>query len=78
MGWFGFGNGSRNGRRSAPEPEGDHAAAASDIAQGAAHGASNVAPFRARPLATATTGVRGGPTRSPLRPLLRGSRLPQA
>ena len=56
MGWFGFGNGSRNGGRSAPEPEGDHAVAgaASDVAQGAAHCASNVAPFRAR---TGATGV---------------------
>src|SRR5215510_2617982 len=36
--------------RSALEPEGDHGAAgaASKVAQGAAHGASNVAPFRAR------------------------------
>ena len=50
MGWFGFWNGSRNGGPSASEPEGDHGAvgAASDVAHGDAHGASNVAPFRAR------------------------------
>jgi hypothetical protein len=50
MGWFIFGNGSRNRGRSAPEPEGDHGAAgaAAYVARGAAHGASNVAPSCAR------------------------------